>query len=69
MHNPYLFVAIFIGFFLMLAAVYLPFLNNILNTAPLEGSAWLIIMTVAVINILMIELVKNYYIKREGKKN
>jgi Ca2+-transporting ATPase len=68
-HNRYLFLAIFIGLLLMFAAVYLPFLNNILKTTPLQINAWLIIIAVAIINIIMIEVVKAYFIKKEKRRN
>jgi Ca2+-transporting ATPase len=68
-HNPYLFAAVLIGLLLMVAAVYTPFLNSILKTAPLELSAWFIIFGVAIINILMIELVKVYFIRKDARLN
>jgi len=58
LQNPYLFLAFFSGVVLMAAAVYTPFLNKMLGTTPLDIKAWLIVLAVAVINILMIEIVK-----------
>ena len=63
--NPYLFLAIFIGIILMFLAVYSPFLNNFLHTTALEPSAWIIIVAISVLNIIMLEIVKAYYIKRK----
>lgn len=68
-HNPYLFIAVFVGLLLMIAAVYTPFLNKILKTTPLEASAWLLITGVALINLIMIEVVKAYYIKKDAQSN
>ncbi len=65
LHNPYLFVSIFIGVGLMFLAIYAPFLNTLLKTAPLHTDAWLIIIAIAVTNILMIELVKAYYCRKK----
>lgn len=45
----------------MAAAVYVPFLNKMLGTTPLNIEAWLVVLIVAVINILMIEAVKFYF--------
>lgn len=64
-HNRYLFAAITIGLLLMAAAVYSPFLNSVLKTAPLRTNAWLIIIAVAAINLIITELIKAYFIKRE----
>ncbi len=58
--NRYLLFAFFSGVALMIVAVYTPFLNRILQTTPLGIRAWLIVLLVAVINILMIEMVKFY---------
>jgi len=66
-HNPYLFMAVSMGFLLMLAAVYLPFLNTILKTEALKPGAWLMIIGVGIINLIMIEGVKAYFIKREER--
>jgi Ca2+-transporting ATPase len=63
--NPYLFLAVIIGLVLMVASIYLPFLNNFLQTTPLELSAWLIIITIALVNILLLEIVKAYFIKHK----
>lgn len=63
--NPYLFLAVMIGLGLMLTAVYLPFLNIFLQTTPLEMSAWLIVVFIAVINIILLELVKAYFLRHK----
>ncbi|MFZ4632309.1 MAG: cation-translocating P-type ATPase [Patescibacteria group bacterium] len=60
-HNPYLFFAFFTGIALMILAVYNQFLNNLLKTAALDTYAWLIVIGIAIINIIMIELVKAHY--------
>lgn len=58
--NPYLFMTIGISFVLLAAAIYWPFLNNLLKTEPLSLNAWLIVLAVA-LNILMIETVKTQF--------
>jgi len=63
--NPYLFLAIFAGLVLMMLSIYLPFLNRFLQTAPLETGAWLIVVGVALINIIMLEAVKYYFIRNK----
>lgn len=64
-HNPYLFLAFFSGLFLMVLAVYSPFLNKMLGTVPLEISAWIIVLVVALINIAMIEIVKFFFNRKK----
>ncbi len=56
--NPYLIVAVIGGFFLQLAAVYVPFFQKIFKTVPLSLSDWVLIMTVCFGIIVMIEIVK-----------
>ncbi len=62
--NPYLFLAIGIDLVLLAAAVYLPFLNNLLKTEPLAASAWLIVIAVSVINLGLMEMVKAYFVRQ-----
>ena len=56
--NPFLFLAFGLGLILLFLAVYLPFLNNILGTRPLEANAWLIVLAIAWLNIIMLEIAK-----------
>lgn len=67
-HNRYLFASVAIGLLLMIGAVYLPFLNEILKTAPLELSAWIIIIAVAILNLIITELIKAYFIRQENSR-
>ena len=66
--NPYLFTAIGIDLALLIAAVYWPVLNRLLKTEPLSAGSWLIIIGVSLINILMLEIVKAWFVKRNEKK-
>ncbi|MFZ2310097.1 MAG: HAD-IC family P-type ATPase [Patescibacteria group bacterium] len=63
--NPYLFLAVIVGFCLMLLAIYLPLLNTFLQTTPLEMSAWLIVIFIALINISLLESVKAYFLRHK----
>ena len=56
--NKLLFLGVVYGFLLILAAVYLPFLNRILGTTPLKLFEWVLVLGVAVVITLTIELVK-----------
>lgn len=59
--NMWLVLAVFGGLFLQLGAIYLPFLQNIVETVPLGINAWGIIAILSVINISIIEIVKRVY--------
>jgi Ca2+-transporting ATPase len=65
--NKYLIGAVFVGFFLQLIAVYVPFFQNLLQTIPLTGADWLIIFMVNVGVILSIEITKWIFIHKRGK--
>jgi len=61
--NKYLFGATFIIIMLQLAAIYTPFMQKILNTAPLETSDWLKIITVA-FSIVLVEEIRKFFRRR-----
>lgn len=65
--NSYLFMALGIDLILLIAAVYLPIVNRLLKTEPLAISAWLIVLAISALNILMIEIIKAYYLRKEKK--
>ena len=62
--NKYLLLAVGLGGIFQLAAVYVPFFQNVLRTVPLGLNEWLIIATVNVLVILAIEAVKWHFISR-----
>lgn len=63
--NKYLIFAVSIGFFLTGAAIYAPFLQNLLGTVPLKFSEVLIVLALAIFQAGSIELVKWWFRKRE----
>lgn len=56
--NKFMFLGVAYGFLLLFLAIYLPFLNKILGTIPLEPFYWLLIFAVILCITLMVELVK-----------
>jgi len=54
--NPYLIWALLVSFGLQLMAVYLPFLNNVMETVPLDEYKWLIILAGSFLPTLFIQL-------------
>lgn len=56
--NKLLFLGVIYGFILILAAVYLPFLNKVLGTAPLHLFEWALVLGASFLITLMIETAK-----------
>ena len=56
--NKFLFLGIFYGFLLLFSAIYLPFLNKVLGTTPLEFWHWGLVFAVGIITTLILELAK-----------
>lgn len=56
--NPYLLIAVALGFVLQLVSIYVPFFNTFLETVPLGLSAWIVIFSAAAIVIVLIEGIK-----------
>lgn len=62
--NPYLLLGVASSVVLQILAVYLPFLQKVLKTAPLTGQDWVNITATCAVGILVLEiwkLVKNRY--------
>jgi Ca2+-transporting ATPase len=58
--NKVLIGALLLSLTLQFMAVYMPFLNGVLGTVPLEASTWIMILVVASIVTLLVNLVKKY---------
>jgi Ca2+-transporting ATPase len=56
--NKWLFAAVAFGFAQQLFAIYAPFMNNIMDTVPLQFFEWVFVLVVAIILIAIIEAVK-----------
>jgi Ca2+-transporting ATPase len=63
--NKILVIAWLLGFSALLAAIYLPALNNLLKTVPLPLSAWWLIVGLGFLNVILIEATKWYFIVRK----
>jgi len=60
--NKFLIMAVLFGFFMMAAGIYLPIFQTLLKTVPLGFQDWLILAALGLINIILIEVVKYYFI-------
>ncbi len=62
--NKYLLVAVGMGLFLQVLAVYAPFLQKVFYTVPLNIIDWVIVLSVGIFAIGAIELAKWFFIHR-----
>lgn len=63
-NNKVLLLGCLVGFLALVAALYLPVLQNVLKTVPLGFFDWLIIIGLGLINIAAIEAAKWYFIAK-----
>ena len=65
-HNPftnkYLLASVGLGFLLLLSAIYLPFADDVFKTVRLGIDEWFLIIGLAVVKVVLIEIVKYYFI-------
>jgi len=62
--NKYLIIGWLVGVSALLLAIYLPFLNYLLGTTPLRLSHWPLIISLGLVNVILIEFAKRYFIKK-----
>ncbi|MFH1173027.1 MAG: cation-translocating P-type ATPase, partial [bacterium] len=66
--NAYLNISILISIIMLVATVYVPFLQNFLKTVPLAGEEWFWLAGIGLFNIIAIEIAKWFFISRDKKK-
>lgn len=64
--NKTLIVAVLCGFLLLIGAFYLPFFQILLKTQPISLFDWLIIFQIAMVEIILIEITKYYFITKNN---
>ena len=62
--NLYLIGCIVFSLFMLLMAIYLPVFQNLLKTVPLNLFDWLILLGLGMINLILIEATKWYFITK-----
>ena len=62
--NLYLIGCIVFSLFMLLIAVYLPVFQNLLKTVPLNLFDWMLLLGLGVINLILIEATKWYFITK-----
>lgn len=65
--NKYLILAVSVSFILLLAAIYLPFLQTFFHTVNIGLMDWLVVFGISIFNVVMFEIVKYYFIIKEKK--
>ena len=63
--NLYLIGCIVFSLFMLLMAVYLPVFQNLLKTVPLNLFDWMLLLGLGVINLILIEATKWYFIAKK----
>lgn len=66
--NKYLFWGVLYGFFLLMAAIYVPWLNKILGTTPLGFKHWILVFGVGFFSVFLVEITK-FFEKRIKKSS
>jgi len=66
--NPYLVFCVVFSFSMLLLAIYFPFFQNLLKTAPLNLLHWSLILGLGILNLILIEVIKWYFIIRSQRK-
>ena len=67
-NNHYLTGALLIAFLLQLSVIYLPWLQDVFNTAPLYVADWLLVVSFAGLLIVAVETLKRYLWKGKPSK-
>jgi Ca2+-transporting ATPase len=63
--NKFLTFGVIYGFVLTFAAIYVPFLNNLLGTVPLKPVYWLLVFGVGILAICITEIFKLFYFSKK----
>ncbi|MFH1451016.1 MAG: HAD-IC family P-type ATPase [bacterium] len=62
--NPAMIFTLIFGICMLVAAVYIPFLQQLLKTTPLSFFDWQIALALGLMNIVFIETAKHYFVAR-----
>ncbi|MBL7054041.1 HAD-IC family P-type ATPase [Patescibacteria group bacterium] len=65
--NYFLNLSVIFGWAMLIIAVYLPFFQKILQTTSLNYNDWLILISLGLINLVLIEIGKSFYITKKQK--
>ncbi len=63
--NKFLTITVLIGFLMLVSAVYLPPLQALLKTVPLNFADWLIVLSLGLVELILIEATKWFFIVKK----
>lgn len=63
-YNTYLVASLFLGISMIMAAVYLPFFQKVLDTVPLAPLHWLWIVCISGVELFLLEVTKYWFLGR-----
>jgi Ca2+-transporting ATPase len=63
--NKYLVGAVVISFFILISAIYIPFMQILFKTVNLGLNDWIIVVSLAVFKIMLIEMIKQIFINKK----
>ena len=64
--NKFLLVSFVLGIIALLIAIYIPWFNKLLGTVPLNFSTWAIILGTGIFSLILIEIIKAYYLSQKS---
>ncbi|MCP6726623.1 MAG: HAD-IC family P-type ATPase [Patescibacteria group bacterium] len=67
--NKFLTGSVILGIFLLLLPIYVPVLQNVFHTVPLSLLDWVVLLALAILNLLLIEATKWYFIQKMRRKS
>ncbi len=67
--NRFLTFSVVFGWLMLLIAIYLPVFQTLLKTVPLSLNDWLIILALGILDFILIEATKYYFIKKPAPFN
>lgn len=62
--NKYLVLGVIFSFLMLMAALYIPVFQNLLKTVPLNLFDWFLLLSLGLINLILIEVTKWYFIAK-----
>jgi Ca2+-transporting ATPase len=67
--NKYLFYMALLGMFFLVISLYVPFLSNLLKVTPIGFNQWLVVIILGFVAFLIVELVKEFFLKNLKTKS
>ncbi len=67
--NLWLVGSVLVGFLLLVAVIYIPLLQKLFETAPLNISDWILLAFLGILNMILIEFGKWIFIQRDRRKS